>query len=170
MMQRHTEFQSEHIPYGYLITFRAYGTWLHGRPGSVDRFHNVYGRPKLPGNDQRRRYNMGLRAQPTVRLSSGMRKTIEAAIRETCEVRKWTLWAFNVRSNHIHTVVSANSKPDHIRSAFKANATRMLREAGYWRSERSPWVRKGSKRYLWTEQDLVNAIAYVLYDQGEPLP
>ncbi|HEY2974445.1 MAG TPA: hypothetical protein VGJ48_18145 [Pyrinomonadaceae bacterium] len=94
MMQCHTEFQSEHIPYGYLITFRAYGTWLHGRPGSVDRFHN----------------------------------------------------------------------------AFKANTTRMLREAGYWRSERSPWVRKGSKRYLWTEQDLVNAIAYVLYDQGEPLP
>ena len=42
MMQRQTEFQSEHIPYGYLITFRAYGTWLHGRPGSVDRFHNVY--------------------------------------------------------------------------------------------------------------------------------
>jgi hypothetical protein len=28
MMQRQTEFQSEHIPYGYLITFRAYGTWL----------------------------------------------------------------------------------------------------------------------------------------------
>ena len=170
MMQRHTEFQSEHIPYGYLVTFRAYGTWLHGRPGSVDRFHNVYGQPKLPSNDQRRRYNMGLRAQPPVKLNSEMRKTVEAAIRETCEVRKWTLWAFNVRSNHIHTVVSANAKPDHIRSAFKANATRMLREAGYWREERTPWVRKGSKRWLWTEQDLINAIAYVLYDQGEPLP
>ena len=169
MMQRHTEFQSEHIPYGYLITFRAYGTWLHGRPGSVDRFHNVYGQPKLPGNAQRLRYNMNLRAQPPVKLNSEMRKTVEAAIRETCEVRKWTLWAFNVRSNHLHTVVSANATPDHIRSAFKANATRMLREAGYWREERSPWVRKGSMRWLWTEQDLINAIAYVLYDQGEPL-
>jgi hypothetical protein len=45
----------------------------------------------------------------------------------------------------------------------------MMREAGQWRSERSPWARKGSKRYLWTEQELINAIAYVMYDQGEPL-
>jgi hypothetical protein len=78
------------------------------------------------------------------------------------------------QSEHIpygyHTVVSANAKPDHIRGAFKANATRKLCEAGFWRSERSPWVRKGSKRWLWTEQDLINAIACVLYDQGEPLP
>jgi len=113
---------------------------------------------------------MGLLAQPPIKLSSKVRKTVELAIRETCDVRKWSLWAFNVRTNHVHTVVSANAKPDCIRSAFKANATRMLREAGYWREEQTPWARKGSKRYLWTEQDLLNAIAYVLYDQGEPLP
>jgi REP element-mobilizing transposase RayT len=170
MTQSQPDFQSEHIPYGFLITFRAFGTWLHGRQGSVDRFHNIYGTPKLPRNEQRRRYNKGLLAQPPVKLSSKVRKTVESAIRETCDVRKWSLWAFNVRSNHVHTVVSANAKPDSIRSAFKANATRTLREAGYWREERSPWARKGSKRYLWTEQDLINAIAYVLYDQGEPLP
>jgi hypothetical protein len=34
----------------------------------------------------------------------------------------------------------------------------------------SPWAERGSRRYLWTEQDLNNAIAYVEYDQGEPLP
>ena len=165
----HNDFQSEHIPFGYLITFRAYGTWLHGTQGSVDRFHNVYGTSTLPRNEQRRRYSTGLLAQPPVVLSRKVRKIVESAIRETCDVRKWSLWAFNVRTNHLHTVVSANAKPDCIRSAFKANATRMLREAGYWREERSPWARKGSKRYLWTEQDLINAIAYVLYDQGEPL-
>jgi hypothetical protein len=29
---------------------------------------------------------------------------------------------------------------------------------------------RGSKRYLWTEHDVINAVIYVEYDQGEPLP
>jgi hypothetical protein len=46
-----------------------------------------------------------------------------------------------------------------------------MREAHTWQSERSPWVGGGgSKKYLWNEKALVDAIAYVLYDQGEPLP
>lgn len=127
MPRRNAEFQPEHIPIGYLITFRAYGTWLHGRQDSVDRFHNVYATPKLPGNEQRRQYNLRLLAQPAAKLSSKARTTVELAIRETCDVRKWALWAFNVRTNHVHTVVSANAKPERIRSAFKANATNAAR-------------------------------------------
>jgi len=76
----------------------------------------------------------------------------------------------NARTNHIHAVVSALCKPDRVLLALKANATRKLREAGCWKSDDSPWADKGSKRYLWTEQDLINAICYVEYDQGEPLP
>ena len=75
----------------------------------------------------------------------------------------------NVRTNHVHTVVSAQCKPERVLSAFKANATRKLKEAGYWKAKESPWARRGSKRYLWTDEDVVNAIAYVEYDQGEPL-
>jgi hypothetical protein len=45
----------------------------------------------------------------------------------------------------------------------------MMREASEWKSERSPWAHGGSGRYLWTEQELSNAVAYVMYDQGEPL-
>jgi hypothetical protein len=83
MTQPHQEFNEDHTPVGYLITFRSYGTWLHGdRRGSVDRLHRIYGTPRLPPNNQRRQY----------------------------------------------------------------------------------------KRYLWTEQQLLAAIAYVQYDQGEPLP
>ena len=34
------------VPLAYLITFRTYGTWLHGDArGSVDREHNVFGTP-----------------------------------------------------------------------------------------------------------------------------
>ena len=57
-----------------------------------------------------------------------------------------------------------------ILNAFKADATRTMSEADCWHSENIPWVRRGSKRYLWTEQQLLAAIAYVQYDQGEPLP
>jgi REP element-mobilizing transposase RayT len=74
-----------------------------------------------------------------------------------------------VRSNHVHSVVSAPCKSDKVLSALKANATRKLSEAGYWRSSRSPWVYRGSKKNLWTESDVINAVVYVEYDQGEPL-
>ncbi len=40
-MNPHRDFQADHIPLAYLITFRSYGTWLHGRAGAVDRFHYV---------------------------------------------------------------------------------------------------------------------------------
>jgi len=168
MPQPHCEQEPKRIPLAYLITFRTYGTWLHGdERGSVDRFHNVYGTPRLPPNRQRKKYERSLLAGPAVRLGSRRRAAVEKAIRETCRIRKWQLWAFNIRTNHIHSVVSAKWE---VLNALKANATRVLREDGLWRSKHTPWVRRGSKRRLWTEQDLFNAIDYVLYDQGEPLP
>lgn len=163
------EFSDERIPLGYLITFRSYGTWLHGERGSVDRFHNLYGTPKLPPFDKQKQYNLRLLKQPPVKLDSRKRAAILAALKETCAIRKWELWASNIRSNHVHAVISATCKPERILNALKANATRKMRESGCWPSDRTPWVRRGSKRYLWTERDLDNAIAYVLYDQGEPL-
>ncbi|HEY5885162.1 MAG TPA: hypothetical protein VIT88_10770, partial [Pyrinomonadaceae bacterium] len=76
----------------------------------------------------------------------------------------------NIRTNHVHSVVTARCEAKIVLNALKANATRKMREAGCWRSDLSPWVRRGSKRRLWTEKDLDAAIAYVMYDQGEPLP
>jgi REP element-mobilizing transposase RayT len=66
--------------------------------------------------------------------------------------------------------VTANCDPETVLNAFKANATRKMREAACWQSGKTPWVKKGSKKRLWTEQDLINAIVYVEYEQGEPLP
>lgn len=98
-----------------------------------------------------------------------MRKAIETGIKETCEILKWTLWALNARTNHVHSVVTANCKPKKVATAFKANATRKMREDQVWQSERSPWVGGGgSKKYLWTDKAMGDAIAYVLYEQGEP--
>ncbi len=163
------EFRDDHTPFGYLITFRCYGTWLHGRPGSVDRSHHTYGTPRLAGDNVRWRYNRRALSQPPVKLKSRQRKLVEAAISETCDIRKWCLWVSNVRSNHVHAVVTANCRPDRVMTALKANATRKMREAKCWNTDQSPWAHRGSKRYLWTEEALANAIAYVREDQGEPL-
>ena len=165
-----TECREDHIPIAYFITFRAFGTWLHGRKGSVDRFHNVYGTPKLHANTSRHKYNSRLLAQPPVHLGKLRRRTIKWAIKETCEIRGWKLWALNIRSNHVHTVVTASCDPERVLIAMKANATRQMREAGCWQSDRTPWSRRGSKRRVWTEEQLRAVIAYVLYDQGSPLP
>ena len=70
MTQPHREFKDDHVPFAYLITFRSYGTWLHGRDGSVDRFHNVYAKPKLPANEKRRQYNLRSLAQRPVELDA----------------------------------------------------------------------------------------------------
>ena len=50
------------------------------------------------------------------------------------------------------------------------NTTLKMRQSGYWNSEQSPWVDKGSKRYLWNEQSVARAIEYVLFGQGDELP
>jgi REP element-mobilizing transposase RayT len=158
-------------PLAYFISFRTYGTWLHGdKRGSIDRFHNRYRSPYMPANAKWYRYNQEqLNAEPLI-LAPQQRKSIEGAIRETCRIRKWALLAFNVRTNHVHVVVTANRKAELVLIALKANATRQLRDDGLWPHLFSPWARKGSKRKLWNERSVGNAIEYVLYGQGDELP
>jgi len=170
-MYEKPDFNADHTPIAYLISFRSYGTWLHGDArGSVDRFHNIYGTPKLPGYSPRVRYEQTLMKQPPVLLNQERRVAIRISIEETCKIRDWKLWAFNVRTNHVHSVVTALCKPEKVLAALKANATRSMKELGCWSSTRSPWAYRGSRVYLWTEKELYDAIDYVLYYQGESLP
>jgi REP element-mobilizing transposase RayT len=158
-------------PLAYLVTFRAYGTWLHGdKRGSIDRFHNRYGDPYLPLNETWLRHNQQSLKTVPFALSARQRRSIEAAIRETCRIRNWRLHALNVRTNHVHVVVTANRKPELVLNAFKANATRQLRKERLWVERFSPWADKGSTVNLWNERSVANAIAYVLNGQGEELP
>ena len=159
-------------PLAYFISFRTYGTWLHGdRRGSIDRFQNRYQSPYIPPNQKWRHHNQQeLKAKPLV-LNAKQRKSIETAIRETCKFRTWLLQAVNVRTNHVHLVVSAGQKkPELVLNAFKANATRQLRQSGLWLHSFSPWADKGSRRLLWNEQSVARAIDYVINGQGGKLP
>ena len=105
-----------------------------------------------------------------VYLDSKRREAVNDAIKEVCEYRSWRLFAINVRTNHVHTVVSAGyRKPKWALNAFKAYATRTMRERGCWDVDYSPWVDKGSERWLWTEESLGNACDYVINGQGDDL-
>lgn len=160
------------LPLAYLITFRCYGSWLHGdERGSVDRFHNQYKTPFIPPNERWRKHNArGLKGEP-VKLGQAQRESVEAAIRETCSLRSWLIRAINVRTNHVHVVVTIGvTPPDRALNAFKANATRQLRQDHRWEEQHSPWADKGSKRYLWNGRSIERAIDYVMNGQGDELP
>ncbi len=132
----------------HLITFRCYGTWLHGdERGSVDRSHNRYRSPYIPANDQWRKHNTQTLKDEPVSLDVAQRQSGEAAVRETCALHNWFLRGLNVRTNHVHCVISiGETKADQALIALKANATRQMRQDGCWNQEHSPWVEKGSKK------------------------
>ena len=158
-------------PLAYLISFRSYGTWLHGdERGSIDRFHNGYRDPYLSSNKAWQRYNRNrLKTDPFI-LGPRERRCVDVAIRETCRIRKWHLQALKVRTNHVHTVVTANREPGLVLNALKANATRQLRQDQLWSHSFSPWVDKGSEIRLWNERSVANAINYLMNGQGDDLP
>ena len=160
------------LPLGYLITFRCYGTWLHGdERGSIDRFHNRYKSSYLPRSDRRRDLNKRLLKSEPVTLDAEQGQSVGSAIREVCEHCGWLLHALNVRTNYAHVVVSAGAaKPESALNAFKAYATRRMRRDGNWQRPNSPWADRGSKRHLWKERSRALAIDYVVNGQGGELP
>src|SRR5438093_784508 len=93
------------IPLAYLISFRCYGTWLHGDiRGSMDRNNNVYGTPKLSHEPARKDFVRTQMKREPASLDFRRRTSVEFAIRDTCSKRNWILRAFNIRTNHVHTV------------------------------------------------------------------
>ena len=171
MSANNPDFNEDHIPLAYFITFRCYGTWLHGdERGSTDRFINQYGAPFITASQRWRQHNEITLKYPPVTLDSDRRAAVEDAIRETCKIREWELKAVNVRTNHVHVVVSASGNPEPVLVALKANATRKMRENKSWVNAHSPWAEKGSRRYLWTERSVERAIDYTLNGQGDEIP
>ncbi|NOT49484.1 MAG: hypothetical protein HOP17_17305 [Acidobacteria bacterium] len=160
------------FPMAYLVTFRTYGTWLHGdKRGSVSRHQNRFRSPRLPENSVMEHQHASKLKSPPVRLDAKDRRVVENAIREVCKHRGWHIHAINVRTNHVHVVVVVGAiGPDGVLRDFKAYTTRALRNAGYWKHEHSPWVDGGSNRYLWNEESVWYACDYVLNGQGDDLP
>ena len=159
-------------PLAYLITFRTYGTWLHGdERTSIDRHgKNVYGAPKVLPSRNLNAMMEENQAEKSFLLDGSCRSVVERAIREVCVLRGYNLLAINVRTNHGHSVVASSRKPEIVMNAFKSNATRELRAANLVSAGQPVWARGGSTRYLWKPGHVDGAIDYVLYGQGDDLP
>jgi REP element-mobilizing transposase RayT len=169
MKRDYIDFHDRSVPVGFFITFRTYGSWLHGdKRGSVDRrTFNRFGRPNRPQNTSLQQSDHRMSKAQAFRLNSRLRKLTESAISEVCAHRKVALYSVNVRSNHVHIVISARHKPEQMITAFKAYATRAMRMAGLISESDKVWSRHGSTKYLWTEDQIGEAVAYVKFEQGE---
>ncbi len=136
----------------------------------MDRHQNHYGATLIPPNENWLHHNKRNLKNEPVQLSEKQRILVKKSIELTCELRGWRLYVTNVRTNHVHSVVTAACHPSRILNALKANATRELRESGHWPGTGGPWADRGSKKFLWTEQDLIRAIDYVELGQGGKFP
>ncbi|MCO6511481.1 MAG: transposase [Aridibacter famidurans] len=165
-------FNTSGFPLAHLITFRCYGTWLPGDfRGTITKHHNRFGSFYLPEDPEWEKESSDLLKSDPVRLSRYMRKCVGKSIRETCEYFNWPLLALNIRTNHVHIVVSIGTySAQKALAKFKSYATRDLRHDELWEEEHSPWTLKGSTRYLWNDEAVDAAIDYVVNGQGGDLP
>lgn len=154
-------------PQGYLITFRCYGTWLHGDGrGAMDRRHHTCpGDPLVPENARLWASRRAALTQTPMQLDAAQRRLVAETIGAVCCYRNWQLHAAEVRTEHVHVVVRGDCRPEAIMTTLKAWCTRRLREAGLLATDSKVWSRHGSTRYLWSEQALEQACRYALEAQ-----
>ncbi|HQU83904.1 MAG TPA: transposase [Pyrinomonadaceae bacterium] len=172
MRKDYVEFQDISVPKAYFLSFRGYGTWLHGDVRfSMDRKNfNRFGSDKIVGNSGLLQKEYSLLKNPPFIFNGEMRKIINEVIREVCEYRKYHLIAINTRTNHVHCVVAGNDKPESIMTTFKSYITRRFREGLKISTETKIWSRHGSTKYLWTDEQIEKAVDYVINGQGDNLP
>ena len=157
----------------YFLTFRTYGTWLHGdERGSVDRKHNQVGAPLMEPNAALKQHRRNLMKAPMIVFNEEQCQNVRASFREVALHRSWTIRALNVLSNHVHLVIETNEIPDKanpgkVVATFKARATLNLRESGLFEKELEIWAAKGSTRYLNSPESIERAIHYTLNMQNQ---
>lgn len=155
-MEKDTDFTT------YLLTWRTYGSWLPGdERGWVDERRNGRGEP-MHGSDLRleEAARAMMKAAPVI-LGDAQRRLVDNAIRAVCSAKEWPLHAINVRTNHVHVVVSSPTSGDRAQVALKAAATHLLRARGSMPPGDVLWSRGGSQRRLTHEEALWAAVDYV---------
>ena len=158
-------------PLAYFITIRTYGTWLSGDPrGSVDDEHRSYGEAFKERDDFRAGYQARqMRSEPLF-ITPSMRAIIEREIRRSCDYGEWVLHALNVRTNHVHLVVSAEPPAVAVMREMKVYSTRALRTAGLVSPSQPVWAEHGSTKNAWNEADVDRCVSYTRDSQGDDLP
>lgn len=160
------------MPLAYLITFQTYASWLHGdERGSVDPTQNTPGTPRLPPNPHRAQRELASLKHPPFLIDAHARGVIDQTIREVAAHRHWTIRALNIRTNHIHIVITApDHTPERVLIDLKSWSTRQLIENGCVTPDTHVWSRHGSTRWLNSQFSFDRACEYVANEQGADLP
>jgi len=153
-----------------LITFRTYGSWLHGDArGSVDRHRNSPTQTRLPPKPAWESYERSRMTMPEVLFTEEQRAVATRAIENLACVRGWHLYATNVRTNHAHVVAGVTGDVRQAVVAMKSAATVALRAAGLMAADAKVWSRGCSVRRLADVVAVRTACRYVIEGQGEGL-
>ncbi len=157
-------------PQAYHLTWTTYGTWL---PGDARGWVQA-GVPGVQAPDpERERQARESITEAAVLLSPEQRQIVTETLGEHARLRGWMLHAVNVRTNHVHVVVTCACAGQKARDEFKLWTSRRLSDqAGLT----APVARKAGRRHWWTEggdvrtiddeQYLANAVEYVTDRQG----
>ena len=160
-------------PLAYFLTWKTYGTWL---PGD-QRGWVAYRRGMQIPDPVREKTAAARLTESPCYLAELERALVEKTIRDHCGVRKWTLYAVNCRSNHVHVVVAGNCHPKSIREQLKAWCTRKLKELEECRRKDASvskkleqirqnwWAERGSGYFINDEQGLQAVVFYVEHAQ-----
>jgi REP element-mobilizing transposase RayT len=92
-------------------------------------------------------------ADAPVFLTESQRDTVDRALVCACAEQPWTLHERNVRTNHVHVVVSADRDGRFVRAHLKAIASAALSDAAGL-----PMADKNGRRRWWTEKGNVEAV------------
>ena len=150
------------FPLAWHLIWTTYGTWLHGdKRGSY--FFSQY----LPPDAELEESMRERLTEEPVYLTDHQRAIVDAAIVEECTKQGWLLHERNVRTNHVHVVVSAATDGKQVRSRLKAVASDALsndaglRMGGGKNGRQRWWTEKGNIVPVETQQSLEETTRYV---------
>ena len=154
----------------YFITFTTYGTHLPGdERGSIRRGRKGAPSRALAPSPETAARASALMAQPAFTLTEAQRQSVATTVREVCESKGWVLHALNVRTNHIHLLVSGLASPETVMGACKSWATRRMREQSLVGENARVWTRHGSTQYVKGQAGFERVADYILGGQGPDL-
>ena len=157
--------------FAYLLTFRTYGSWLHGDDRrSVTRVRNKMHLPKIAPNIKLHTKMKQSMSESEFVLNEMQRNTVLNSVIQTCRYNNWRLFAAHIRSNHVHIVLQSTVAKENTTGKLKIYATKDLKKYHAELSWRKIfWSRHGSMKNIWCEESIFPALYYVVRRQGEPM-
>ena len=144
-------------PLAYFLTWTTYGAWLPGDERGWQRRNEIEIQP--PDKLFKEMAVADMVESPFL-ASKTDRDNIRQTVERHCQIRQWDLHKLNVRSNHIHVVVTApDYEPNTVRDQLKAWCTRNLKKLHPGRKRF--WTEGASCRWINHEDDLESAILYI---------